>query len=299
MGSMQAGTHTVSYQAIAATRGVFTLPPAYALVEDQPELMGLSQGGTVIVGDGKANLLSKGVAVPDAKAAPVVVAAFLMAVGAKRNVMVSPIGCPAGCPDASFCQLSTGKCLCKSISGGDEECVVKNVTKNTVSTTVPPAAAPQDPVVTTMRVENVNYAVLQQDTKLLTQFTQAIKKALADKAGPHVKEEHVAIKLSAGSVVVEATITAPQGVSSANLQKSLADSKASLAEHVVTVINALPMGAAKTGDIKVSGLQVTRVYTVVSTTRRAAQPIVSGSTSMSIRALPVILSGVLVAFTFL
>lgn len=151
---------------------------------------------------------------------------------------------------------------------------------------------------TTMRVENVNYAVLKQDSALLTQFTQALKQALADKAGPHVKEEHVAIKLSAGSVVVEATITAPQGVSSANLQKSLADSKASLAEHVVTVIKALPMGNAKTGTIKVSGLQVTRVY--ASTTAKIVLPVASGSTSsMSIRALPMVFFCVLVACTLL
>ena len=45
-GALQAGTHTVSYQAIAATRGIFTLPPAYALVEDQPEVMANFTGGT-------------------------------------------------------------------------------------------------------------------------------------------------------------------------------------------------------------------------------------------------------------
>jgi len=41
-----AGTHTVSYIALVNTEGVFALPPAHAYDSLQPELMGLSAGGT-------------------------------------------------------------------------------------------------------------------------------------------------------------------------------------------------------------------------------------------------------------
>ena len=44
-----AGTHTLSYDAIAATRGEFGLPPALAAAALEPETMGLSAGGGISV----------------------------------------------------------------------------------------------------------------------------------------------------------------------------------------------------------------------------------------------------------
>jgi hypothetical protein len=46
---LPAGTHSVSYSALANTRGEFVLPPAKAWAELQPELMGLSPAGSVVV----------------------------------------------------------------------------------------------------------------------------------------------------------------------------------------------------------------------------------------------------------
>jgi len=46
---LHAGTHTVSYEALVVTSGTFTLPPSKAFVLAQPEVMGLSAGGTFFV----------------------------------------------------------------------------------------------------------------------------------------------------------------------------------------------------------------------------------------------------------
>ncbi len=42
-------SRTMSYKAIAATRGTFVLPPTHAILEEQPELAGLSGGGILRV----------------------------------------------------------------------------------------------------------------------------------------------------------------------------------------------------------------------------------------------------------
>eukprot|EP01065_Artemidia_motanka_P009493 TRINITY_DN1485_c0_g1_i1.p1 TRINITY_DN1485_c0_g1~~TRINITY_DN1485_c0_g1_i1.p1 ORF type:complete len:2335 (+),score=541.26 TRINITY_DN1485_c0_g1_i1:189-7193(+) len=46
---LPAGTHTCTYTANAVTSGTFSLPPARATAARQPELMGLSTAGTVVV----------------------------------------------------------------------------------------------------------------------------------------------------------------------------------------------------------------------------------------------------------
>jgi len=49
-GYAYAGTHTLSFEAMAVTRGTFVLPPSRAMLTLQPEVMGLSAAGHVIVG---------------------------------------------------------------------------------------------------------------------------------------------------------------------------------------------------------------------------------------------------------
>merc|ERR1740121_3202418 len=46
-----AGTHTVQYEAVAATRGEFVLPPTRAAVVLQPEVMGASASGVLRISD--------------------------------------------------------------------------------------------------------------------------------------------------------------------------------------------------------------------------------------------------------
>jgi len=102
---LTAGTHTVTYQAVAATRGVFSLPPAHAFVDDQAELMGLSQAGTIVVVDEKSQ------EAPDA-ADPDGLLKLLGALGVEPRRQVQPKNCPGGCPNGGVCQVSTGTCVC-------------------------------------------------------------------------------------------------------------------------------------------------------------------------------------------
>jgi hypothetical protein len=290
MSTLQAGTHTVSYQAIAATRGNFTFPPAYALVEDQPELMGLSQGGTVVVADSTLNVMASGRAIPEASD-EVGVTTYLSVLNVKRNAVVTPVACPKACPAAGFCQLSTGKCMCQSSSSGlVEECPASSwetpvTTTQGVRGSGGTTATPSEVVMTTLTVENVDYAKLAQDSSLLKQFSDAVKSALAAAAGPYVNEEHVKLRLSSGSVIVEATITPPAAVSATNLKASLAASTGSLGEGVTMKVAAVPgISAVTTGTISTSGVQVTLQPIGGNTT-----PSASGTkslASLSIRALP-------------
>ncbi|CAK0804689.1 unnamed protein product, partial [Prorocentrum cordatum] len=103
--TLAAGTHTVSYQAVAATRGVFSLPPAHALVDDQPEIMGLSQASTIVVVDEKS-LESPDAADPDGQLK------VLGALGVEPRSQVPPKNCPGGCPNGGVCQVATGTCVC-------------------------------------------------------------------------------------------------------------------------------------------------------------------------------------------
>mmetsp|Transcript_41158 Transcript_41158/g.132449 ORF Transcript_41158/g.132449 Transcript_41158/m.132449 type:complete len:2416 (-) Transcript_41158:30-7277(-) len=110
--TLYAGTHTVSYQATAATRGVFVLPPAHAYVVEQPELLGLSRAGTVVVAEEKTKGGVEPATLPDPKNMASVVA-FLARVGVEPPaVVVVPKACPGGCPNGGVCQLDTGKCGC-------------------------------------------------------------------------------------------------------------------------------------------------------------------------------------------
>merc|ERR1712113_142943 len=114
--SLPAGTHTVTYQAIAATRGVFTLPPAHAYVDDQPELMGLSQAGTIVVMD---DGLQK---VPD-PLDPTEVMNFLKKLDIEPCETIRPKSCPDGCPNGGVCQVATGTCACyQNFSFVDGDC---------------------------------------------------------------------------------------------------------------------------------------------------------------------------------
>lgn len=95
---VRAGTHTLSFEAVAATVGTFSLPPAQALVVMQPEVMGLSAGGTFQVSAG--DLSEAEMALP---------------------VAAPPNSCPGdGCSGKGLCDLVTGTCTCsKGTTGSD------------------------------------------------------------------------------------------------------------------------------------------------------------------------------------
>ena len=104
--TLNAGTHTVSYQAVAATRGVFALPPAHCFVESQPELMGLSRAGAIVVVGPALGGAAAAVPEPADRAA---VDAFLAKVGVERPRTAPPVPCSGERPEGAACDTERGK----------------------------------------------------------------------------------------------------------------------------------------------------------------------------------------------
>ncbi|CAD7700532.1 unnamed protein product [Ostreobium quekettii] len=92
---LRAGTHVMRVRAVAATPGVFGLPPTAAFVNSQPELMGLSPAGSFEVCDGEG-----------CEAVPL---------GPART----PKACPQDCNNNGLCDLDKGTCLCFEGFTGD------------------------------------------------------------------------------------------------------------------------------------------------------------------------------------
>ncbi|KAK9809200.1 hypothetical protein WJX72_011244 [[Myrmecia] bisecta] len=90
------GSQEVTFRAVAASVGQWSLPPAKAFVTDQPEVMGLSAAGSLEVCDG-------------CTAQPVPAAA------------TPSKACPRNCSGAGgLCNLDTGVCLCNPGYAGDD-----------------------------------------------------------------------------------------------------------------------------------------------------------------------------------
>ena len=87
---VKAGTHSVSYQAMASTSGSWVLPPAKASVLLQPELMGMSASGTFNVSRTALTAAERHFPLPSS-AGPRV-----------------PVDCPEACLDD--CDVFTGAC---------------------------------------------------------------------------------------------------------------------------------------------------------------------------------------------
>jgi hypothetical protein len=121
-----AGVHTVSYKAIAGTNGAFVLPPAKAFSTEQPELMGLSTGGGLIVQNEEVNLSTYDAELENAVIAlkeehenPIVVSIELLpkadmddrfgSVTKTRRMLQD---CEGGCPNGGICNLERGVCEC-------------------------------------------------------------------------------------------------------------------------------------------------------------------------------------------
>jgi hypothetical protein len=96
-----AGTHTLQYEAIAATRGAFVLPPARCAAALQPEVMGLSAGGTLRV--------------LAASEQPVALAA-----GRSGDVATTGKRCPRDCAGRGTCNPESGRCTCIAGAAGKD-----------------------------------------------------------------------------------------------------------------------------------------------------------------------------------
>lgn len=111
----------------------------------------------------------------------------------------------------------------------------------------------QGPVVNVgMTVEGVDYAALSQNPRLLSDFKQAVTKAIAEEAG--VQSSAVKQNLSAGSVQVAATVSCPHGVTNTDLEATLKNSS-TLGPRVAAYVMAIPgINAVCTGQIGVTGI---------------------------------------------
>eukprot|EP00878_Enallax_costatus_P010571 GHUV01011039.1.p1 GENE.GHUV01011039.1~~GHUV01011039.1.p1 ORF type:complete len:699 (+),score=193.37 GHUV01011039.1:412-2508(+) len=95
----RAGTQTVRFKAIAATSGVFSLPPVKAYVQQQPEVMGLSSAGVFTVCSTAADCPAAQQLLPADAAAK---------------------ACPKDCSGNGACNLASGVCICDTgFSGSD------------------------------------------------------------------------------------------------------------------------------------------------------------------------------------
>ena len=92
-----AGTHTLSFEAIAATRGHFSLPPAKASAALQPEVMGLSAGGALIVADAGS---------------------LPQPLSANSSILAPERRCPNDCSGRGTCDGATGTCACRAEAAG-------------------------------------------------------------------------------------------------------------------------------------------------------------------------------------
>jgi hypothetical protein len=93
--SLRAGTHSVSYRALAVTPGIFVHPPASARVESQPEVMGLSGAGPLVVAEASMTMAEQ--------------EAFFAANKLPTATMLVPKTCPEDC-GAGSCNVRTGVC---------------------------------------------------------------------------------------------------------------------------------------------------------------------------------------------
>lgn len=125
-----------------------------------------------------------------------------------------------------------------------------------------------------MTVENVNYNVLIADKIILSNFTAALKQGIADAAGDAILPQHVAVKLSAGSVRVESTITPDAGsqVTANSLSSSI--NTATVSQRVVANINAVPgISSVTSGDIAVSNITSPIVVAAKQNVHNSGNPV--------------------------
>jgi len=110
----------------------------------------------------------------------------------------------------------------------------------TTRQTWPERAAPAD-VTASIKVENMDYAELHANPEVLRNFQEVMKKTISFAAGPGVNPEHVELALSAGSVIVHATIRPPTGIS---------------VKAVATLLHAAPLDQALLESVKdLDGIQ--------------------------------------------
>lgn len=132
-----------------------------------------------------------------------------------------------------------------------------------------------------LTIKNVSYAQLVQDDAMKVAFIAAIRKAIASNAGAQVMPSHIALEMSAGSVVVKATIdTVAAGVDHDTLKTFLASARSAVETDVLTGIEKVAgIASIATGTIQVAS-EAPTVAVATSTAPTSTAPTeMSGSIS--------------------
>jgi len=126
----------------------------------------------------------------------------------------------------------------------------------TTRQTWPERAAPAD-VTASIKVENMDYAELHANPEVLRNFQEVMKKTISFAAGPGVNPEHVELALSAGSVIVHATIRPPTGISvkavATLLEAAPLDQAVLTSVEQLGGIQAVCKGQLSISEVKVNG----------------------------------------------
>jgi len=100
-----------------------------------------------------------------------------------------------------------------------------------------PVAAEGSYVLLSMTLSGIDFAQLSANATLMADLIASIKSTVASQAGNGIGPEHIKVSLFAGSVVVKAIITPPNGASVGNVISALGSS--TLASNVVQGLAAL------------------------------------------------------------
>lgn len=139
----------------------------------------------------------------------------------------------------------------------------------------------QQAVELVVRVGNINYAALhtQGNSMLLEMFTNTLKVHFAKEAGDGVQPEHVTLSLSAGSVIVEASIRPPASIAATSVQQSLEKNPQMLSQMAYSLSEVDGIAAVRTGDVSASYISAPAVRAVLSAAAATPAPASQGSSS--------------------
>lgn len=106
-------------------------------------------------------------------------------------------------------------------------------------------------------IQGIDYFALVADATLKVSFDEGVKQAVASEAGNGINSTDVHIKVLQGSLIVQALINLPSGVSAAVMHSQLSDSMTFSAALVVAMEKVPNIDTVRTGTIMCSSISVT------------------------------------------
>merc|ERR1719247_770950 len=132
-------------------------------------------------------------------------------------------------------------------------------------------------VALSMKVLNVNYVSLHANTDMRAQFVQNVKEAIIFESGAGIAQEDVQVHLSAGSVIVQASIE-PSSSAMSSLILTRLEASTTLTKTVVDQVSSVPgissitSGSITAGELNVQGVQTTFTFSTTSPPSGVAPP---------------------------